>query len=78
MDRYRVTYDRKGCIGAGECEALSPELWKLESNGKAKLIGAALDDKTQKFIIEMDETQAKKQQAVAGSCPTGCITVKKL
>ena len=30
---YKIIYDIDNCIGAGECEALSPEYWKVDNKG---------------------------------------------
>ncbi len=78
MEKYKIVYDSKKCIGAGECEALSSELWKMQGNGKATLVGGVFDEASEKYVFEIDESQAKKQKLVAESCPVGCITLKKL
>ncbi|NTV23429.1 MAG: ferredoxin [Nanoarchaeota archaeon] len=76
--KYRIVYNKKECIGAAECEALSPDFWKIASNGKADLKSAVQNPKTGNFELEIDEAQFKKQQSVAGSCPSGCIKVEKV
>lgn len=77
MGKYKIVFKRKECIGAGECEALSPELWKLRSDGKADLNGATHNDRTDCFELEIDESQYPKERIVAGSCPIGCIKIEK-
>jgi len=77
MTKYKIIYDQKSCIGAGECEALSKELWKMNTKGKAELKGAKLNEKTGKYELEIDEAEVKKQNLVVGSCPVGCIKIEK-
>ena len=77
MTKYKIVFKRKECIGAAECEALSPALWKMQSDSKANLRGAAVNPKTGFYELIIDEAEAKKQKLVAGSCPTGCILVEQ-
>ncbi len=73
----KIIYDKKGCIGAGECEVLSKEFWKVDSSGKAVLKGAALNEKTGKYELVLDDSSKKLQDQVCGSCPVGCIKIEK-
>jgi ferredoxin len=77
MSKYKVVYNRKGCIGAGECEALS-KLWKVKNDGKADLSGATINPKTGNFELEIADSDAKVQESVARSCPAGCIKLEKI
>ncbi|MCB9359332.1 ferredoxin [Candidatus Woesearchaeota archaeon] len=72
----KIVYDRKNCIGAGECEVLS-KIWKLDNKGKADLKGAILNENTGCFELEISDEMLKEQQRVAGSCPAGCIRIMK-
>jgi ferredoxin len=72
----KLVYNKKGCIGAGECEALSKDMWKVQSDGKAVLKGAVMNPKTGNFELEIDGAAAGVQQKVAKSCPSGCIKVE--
>ena len=39
MAKYKVVYERNGCIGAAACAALLEERWKLsDMDGKANLV----------------------------------------
>ena len=78
MGKLKIIYNQKGCIGAGECEALSKEFWKVNSKGKADLNGAVLNPQTGNYELELDESQLKTQQRVSGSCPVGCIKIQKI
>lgn len=77
MTKYKIIYDQKSCIGAGECEAISKALWKVNNKGKAELTGAKLNEATGKYELEIDEDQVKEQNLVVGSCPVGCIKIEK-
>jgi ferredoxin len=77
MSKYKISYNKKDCIGAGECETLS-KLWKVKNNGKADLQGASLNPKTGNFELEIAESDAKLQESVARSCPAGCIKIEKI
>ena len=78
MGKIKIIYNQKGCIGAGECEVLSKEFWKVNSKGKADLKGATLNPGTGNYELELDDTQLKNQNRVADSCPGGCIKIQKL
>jgi len=73
----KIVYDKKACIGAGECEALSKELWHMGSDSKAILKGAVLNPKTGKYELAIDDSQIKLHERIAGSCPVGAIKVEK-
>ena len=76
MGKIKIVYDKKMCIGAGECEAVSKELWHIGPDGKATLKGAELKDG--KYVLEVDESMLKKQEIAARSCPVGAIKIIKL
>ncbi len=78
MAKYKIVYDKKNCIGAGECEALSPNFWKVQNNGKAELKGAKFDSARGLFDLEIDEVEYPAQKKAASSCPSGCVKIVKL
>ena len=49
--KYRVVFDRKGCIGAAACAAVSPEFWEMKEDGKADLIGHKVDEQGNQYIV---------------------------
>lgn len=67
--KYLVQYDRKGCIGAGICEAMNPELWKVLDTKKAELKDSALNEQNQMFELYIDESEFEKMKAAAEGCP---------
>lgn len=75
MGKIKIIYDKKLCIGAGECETVGKELWHMSPDGKATLKGAELKDG--KYVLEIDDSMLKKQETVARSCPVGAIKITK-
>lgn len=76
MGKIKIIYDKKACIGAGECESVSKGYWHVENDGKASLKGAVLKD--DKYELILDEADFTKQNMVAKSCPIGAIKIIKL
>jgi ferredoxin len=66
MSEYKITADRKKCIGAGFCEKLSPELFSLDEDNKVVL---------KKSDIGKD--QLKEAVTAAKVCPSYAIDVIK-
>ncbi|MBI4448542.1 ferredoxin [Candidatus Woesearchaeota archaeon] len=71
--RYRVEYDREGCIGAAACFAVYKERWVVVDDGKADLIGAPKDPVRQTLVIGADEFEKMKE--AAESCPVNVIHI---
>ena len=78
MGKINIIYDKKNCIGAGECEVLSKAFWKLNNNGKADLIGSRLNQDTGNYELELDNSMMKEHQDAANACPSGCIRVERI
>jgi ferredoxin len=64
--KYKIEYDREGCIGAAACCAVSPDNWVMNEDGKADLL--------QKEIGE-DRLEETKESAEV--CPVRVILVKE-
>lgn len=78
--RYKIVYDREGCIGAAACVAAYPERWSLVDDGKADIIGDGAtknDDNTQQEL-EFSEEEFQKMMDAAQSCPVNVIHVVDL
>jgi ferredoxin len=75
MARYKITYDRANCIGAGACAAMDPARFKMAGDGKADLIDGK-DIGNGKFELESDENPAIVEAAKA--CPVEVIKIKNL
>jgi len=75
---YKIIYDKESCIGAGECEAISKNFWKVDNTGKAVLNGATLNKETGLYELEISDEEYNTQKNVAGSCPIACIKIEKI
>ena len=74
--KYKVTYDREGCISAAACVAVDPEKWVLDAaDGRANLIGGAKNPTTGFFELEIDESQLEKMKEAAQVCPVLIIHI---
>ena len=75
MVKYKITYDREGCISAAACVAVAPDHWVLDAaDGRANLIGG-LKDKNGHFELEIDESQLQKLKESAEVCPVLVIHI---
>tara|TARA_Y100000310_G_scaffold244886_1_gene249795 strand:- start:1796 stop:2053 length:258 start_codon:yes stop_codon:yes gene_type:complete len=77
--KYKVTYDREGCIGAAACVAAFEDMWEIDEEGKAvilfknvKKLGNGL------FEVEIDEGQLEKVKESAQVCPVNVIHIENL
>jgi len=57
-----VTIDKETCIGCGVCESIYPDLFEMQSDGKAGV----------KNVSDYDASLAND---AASQCPTSAITV---
>ena len=79
MGSIKIIYDKKKCIGAGECEKISKELWHMGPDSKATLKSAVVNPSTGAYELILDDSQFKQAERVARSCPAmGAIKVVKL
>lgn len=62
--KYRIEFDRQGCIGAGVCAAICPENWSLADDGKAVY-----------KIEELTEEELAKNLEAAQGCPVNVIHI---
>ena len=72
--RYRIEYDRDGCIGAAACVAVKPESWSLAEDGKADLKDAK-EVEEEKFVLEFDEDELEAHLEAAQGCPVNVIHI---
>jgi len=73
--RYRIVYDREGCIGAAACVAAYPERWDIVDDGKADLKGGKPNDDNTEQILEITEEEFQKMMDSAQSCPVNVIHI---
>lgn len=62
--KYKIVYDREGCIGAAACIAVAPEAWKMGEDGKAD-----------QLMQEFDEKDLQHHLDAARSCPVNVIHI---
>lgn len=83
MRKYKIIYDREGCIGAAACAAVMPETWEIDADGKANLLGGTKNDETDKWELIFDEEILgdkfeevfEKHRDAAESCPVQVIKI---
>ena len=78
MANYKIIYNRKDCIGAFTCGAVSPKFWEFDDDGKANLKGAKLNEETGFYELIIEEADYKEVLESAEVCPVDVIEVKKL
>jgi len=62
--KYKIVYDRPGCIGAGSCVTACPENWSMAPDNKANF---------KKKIIS--EKELPKNMEAAKVCPVNVIHI---
>ena len=78
MAEYKIVYNRKDCIGAFTCGAISPKFWEMDEDGKANLKGARLNEETGFYELSVDEKDYKEALESAQVCPVNVIMVYKV
>ncbi len=73
--KYRITYDRINCIGAGSCVISYPERWVMNRvDDKADLIGGK-EITPHTWEIEFTEEELDKFLESAQVCPVNVIHI---
>lgn len=79
IKKYKVIYNRAGCIGAGACAAIAPDRWAMVAGGKADLIdGIEIGGGMWEVTLELDEQQLKLLVESAQACPVLVIKITDL
>ena len=78
MARYKIVYNRKECIGAAACVALSEKYWVMDEDNKANLKGSKLNEETGLYELEFDESDLEEVKESAMVCPVEIIYVYKI
>lgn len=73
--KYKVTYDRSGCIGAGTCVAAHEKRWQMNDDGKADFLGAESKGEEQ-FELIIEEEELQKMKDAAEACPVNVIHIE--
>jgi len=78
MGKYKITFDKEGCIGTFACVAANSDFWEEGEDGKAILKGAKLNEETGKYELIIDEADYEKNLEAASVCPVFVIKVEPL
>ena len=76
--RYRVEYNRNGCIGADICTFIDPDHFVMASDNKVDMIGGVEKDKPGVFVMEVEgnlDDMCNEIRRAADSCPAGVIRI---
>ncbi len=75
MVKYKIVYDREGCIGVGSCALLAMKFWKMTAeNDKADLVGGKMR-KDGVFELIIDEKDLHVNTEAARNCPVTVIKI---
>ncbi|MDP6600096.1 MAG: ferredoxin [Candidatus Woesearchaeota archaeon] len=73
---YTLQHDRPNCIGCGACEAVAPDFWEMNSDGKSDIKnGENVDNGWQELEIKEKDLAVNKD--AADSCPVNVIHIIK-
>ena len=74
--KYKVVFDRPGCIGVYPCVEVHPGRWERSDDNKANLIkGTKQDGDLYTLEVELTEEELKRELEAAKSCPVDVIKV---
>ena len=79
MAKYKIEYDKDGCIGAYACCAVAENFWiKSDDEGKVDLKDATYNEETKlwELIIEAKDFEMNKEAEEV--CPVMVIKVTKV
>jgi len=71
----KIIHEREKCIGCGACVATCPNFWEMADDGKSKLLGSKVNQKTKNYELETEKAGCN-QNAVDG-CPVSIIHIEK-
>ena len=79
MSKYKIVYERSGCIGVASCAAVNGEFWVMDQSGDEKADIAkgknpiTTKEGHQELIIE--EKDLAKNIEAAENCPVNVIHI---
>jgi len=74
--KYILQHDRPNCIGCAACEAVAPDFWEMNGDGKSDIKNAKnLDNGWQE--LEIDGKNLQENEDAANSCPVNVIHIVK-
>ena len=73
---YVLQHDRPNCIGCAACEAVAPDFWEMNEDGKSDIKnGENKDNGWQE--LEFEEKNLQENKDAADSCPVNVIHIVK-
>ena len=73
---YILQHDRPNCIGCAACEAVAPEFWEMNVDGKSDIKGAVNKENGWQEL-EFDNKNFQENKDAADSCPVNVIHIVK-
>ena len=70
--KYVLQHDRPNCIGCAACEAVAPDFWEMNEDGKSDIKGAANKENGWQET-EIEEKNFIENKDAADSCPVNVI-----
>jgi len=78
MAKYKIIFDREGCIGALACAGVAEEFWPVADDGKVDLKGATYNEETKRWELIIDEEHLDINRISAEVCPVNVIIIEKV
>ena len=75
----KVTITEENCIGCGQCEATCSDVFRIEDDGIAHVVGEVNrieDDGIAHVVGEVKEDVKEDVEMAADGCPTSAINVE--
>ena len=70
--KYILQHDRPNCIGCAACEAVAPDFWEMNQDGKSDIKNVkTLENGSQE--LEIGEKNYEENKEAADSCPVNVI-----
>ena len=70
--KYILQHDRPNCIGCAACEAVAPDFWEMNVDGKSD-IKQAKDKENGWQEMKIEEKDYEANNEAANSCPVNVI-----
>ena len=74
--QYSLQHDRPNCIGCAACEAVAPDFWEMNADGKSDIKNGKDNDNGWQEL-EFEEKDFVLNKDAADSCPVNVIHIVK-
>ena len=79
MTKYRIEYDKKGCIGAAACVAAAPNFWDILNGDTKAVLKGSRQEGDDIWILEIENPDDfEANLAAAQVCPVNVIHITNL